>query len=172
MLALCCLSGDPCSQVLSCQRSTSWSTVSLFLDAARALPFIRFCLLNVDSLCVSVRDQLVSNVFDPIRPLTSLIESGFVLAFRSSTGLDAFGALLEDVTPGSMLERQGRAAVGRGFEADGLHAVLSTFTLVGGRAGEKKMTDVPWGPWQLPSRSRATTLGPSWVCLFPFCCLD
>ncbi len=107
-----------------------------FLDAARSLPTIQFCLLNVDSLGVTVRDQLVGYVFDPEHPLTSSVDNGVVLVFRSQVGLDAFGTSLRDVTPGSMLKEPTIMKSPESYFVEaGLSSRLSKFTIVTGRAG-------------------------------------
>ncbi len=105
-----------------------------FLGAVRALPHVRFCLMNVDRLAVSVRSKLVAAALgsaeDP--PLASTIDNGLVLAFRSHIGLDAFSSVLEDITPEDV---SGSEAVQTAFAQRGLKQAIAGLTLVAGRAG-------------------------------------
>jgi hypothetical protein len=121
------------SQMLVCRPDTPVDAVLHFLDAVRAMPHIRFCLLNVDALEVTVRDRLVGCLLDPEHPTLSMADRGLVLAFRTQTGLDAFNAMLEDVTPGDLPG----TFVKEAFAREGLQSVLAGLTLVAGRAGKR-----------------------------------
>ena len=124
-------STSTCSQVLVCRPTTPVDAVLHFLDAVRALPHIQFCLLNLDCLDVTVRDRGVACILDPERPIRSLVDNGLVLAFRTQTGLDAFNAVLDDVTPEDLPGNFVRES----FARDGLQDAVADFTIVAGRAG-------------------------------------